>query len=77
MLRTFNVALVLQDIHSMPEPSEINFDLITANFSYVRLLGNRKQIELTTLVWDKVVEDKTDKVSEWLKRCLQVQHRGI
>ena len=77
MLRSFNVALVLQDIHTMPEPSQIKFDLITADFSYVRLLGNRKEIELTTLVWDKVVEDKTDKVSEWVKHCLQVQRRGI
>jgi uncharacterized protein YecE (DUF72 family) len=77
MLRKFNVALVLQDIHTMPEPSEIKFDPITANFSYVRLLGNRKEIELTTTVWDKVVEDKTDKVSDWVKHCLQVQRRGV
>jgi uncharacterized protein YecE (DUF72 family) len=77
MLKSFNVALVLQDIHTMPEPSEISFDPITANFSYVRLLGNRKQIELTTTVWDKVVEDKTEKVSGWVKHCLQVQRRGV
>ena len=43
----------------------------------MRLLGNRKQIELTTMVWDKIVEDKTDKVSEWVKHCLQVQKRGV
>ena len=77
MLRSFKVALVLQDIHTMPAPSEIPFDPITADFSYVRLLGNRKQIELTTMVWDKIVEDKTDKVSEWVKHCLQVQKRGV
>jgi uncharacterized protein YecE (DUF72 family) len=77
MLRSFNVALVLQDIHTMPAPSEIPFDSITADFSYVRLLGNRKRIELTTMVWDKVVEDKTDKLSGWVKHCLQVQKRGV
>jgi uncharacterized protein YecE (DUF72 family) len=77
MLRSFNVALVLQDIQTMPEASEISFDPITATFSYVRLLGNRKQIELTTTVWDKVVEDKTEKVSDWVKHCLQVQRRGV
>jgi uncharacterized protein YecE (DUF72 family) len=77
MLRSFNVALVLQDIHTMPEASEISFDPITANFSYLRLLGNRKQIELTTTVWDKVVADKTEKVSDWVKHCLQVQRRGV
>jgi uncharacterized protein YecE (DUF72 family) len=77
MLRSFNVALVLQDIDTMPAAAEIAFDPITANFSYVRLLGNRKQIELTTTVWDKVVEDKTEKVSDWVKHCLQVQRRGV
>ena len=77
MLRSFNVALVLQDIDTMPAAAEIPFDAITADFSYVRLLGNRKQIELTTTVWDKVVEDKTEKVSDWVKHCLQVQRRGV
>jgi uncharacterized protein YecE (DUF72 family) len=77
ILRGYNVALVLQDIHTMPAPSEISFDPITADFSYVRLLGNRKQIEVTTTVWDKVVEDKTEKVFDWVKHCLQVQKRGV
>lgn len=54
----------------MPEPSKIKFDPLTATFSYVRLLGNRNEIELTTLVWDKVVEDKTEKISDWVKYCL-------
>jgi uncharacterized protein YecE (DUF72 family) len=77
MLRSYEVALVLQDIHTMPEPSKITFDPITAHFSYVRLLGNRKEIELRTTVWNKVVEDKTEKVSDWVKHCMQVQRRGV
>ena len=77
ILRGFNVALVLQDIHTMPAPSEMKFDPVTANFSYVRLLGNRKQIEMTTTVWEKVVEDKTEKVSAWVKYCLEVRRRGV
>jgi len=71
------VALVLQDIHTMPGPMEMDFDPVTANFSYVRLLGNRKQIELTTTVWEKLVEDKTDKVSSWVTYCQTVQRRGV
>lgn len=77
ILRSSNVALVLQDIHTMPGPLEMGFDPVTADFSYVRLLGNRKQIELTTTVWEKVVEDKTDKVSSWVSYCQAVQRRGI
>jgi uncharacterized protein YecE (DUF72 family) len=77
ILRQFNVALVLQDIHTMPGPLEMKFDPVTANFSYVRLLGNRKQIEITTMVWEKIVEEKTEKVSGWVKYCQQIQRRGI
>ena len=77
VLKSFNVALVLQDIHTMPGPSEMSFDPITADFSYVRLLGDRKRIELATTVWEKVVEDKSEKVSDWVKHCLLVQRRGV
>jgi uncharacterized protein YecE (DUF72 family) len=77
ILRGFNVALVLQDIHTMPGPLEMKFDPVTADFSYVRLLGNRKQIEITTTVWEKLVEDKTEKVSSWVSYCQAVQRRGI
>jgi uncharacterized protein YecE (DUF72 family) len=77
ILRSFNVALVTQDIHTMPGPEAMKFDSVTADFSYVRLLGNRKQIEQTTTVWERVVEDKTEKVSEWVKYCQTVQKRGV
>jgi len=77
ILRRFNVALVMQDIHTMPRPSEMNFDPVTADFSYVRLLGNRKQIEITTTVWEEIVEDKTENISGWVKYCQQIQRRGI
>jgi uncharacterized protein YecE (DUF72 family) len=77
MLRSFNIALVLQDIPSMPGPSELKFDPITAKFLYVRLLGNWKQIETQTQQWDKVVEDKTEKVASWVTYCRQVQRRGV
>src|SRR5271165_1082784 len=77
ILRSFNVALVVQEIHTMPGPAEMKFDPVTADFSYVRLLGNRKQIEMTTTVWEKVVEDKTEQVSEWVRYCQTVQRRGV
>jgi len=77
MLRSFKVALVVQDIHTMPKPEEIAFDLVTADFSYVRLLGNRKQTEMTTTVWAKIVEDKTEAVSDWVRYCQTIQCRGI
>ncbi len=45
----------------MPMPWEIkgNLDLVTADFAYVRWLGDRKQIEKQTTTWDKTVIDRT------------------
>jgi uncharacterized protein YecE (DUF72 family) len=47
VLREYNVALALTDTLFMPRPWEMKekFDLITADFSYVRWLGDRKGIE--------------------------------
>ena len=45
----------------MPRPQQWfeKFDLITANFAYIRLLGDRKGIEEKTKRWDKVIIDRT------------------
>ncbi len=32
ILRSFNVALIVQDIHTMPGPTEMPFDPVTADF---------------------------------------------
>ena len=47
LLREHNVALVLQDQSWMPRPAELfeRFDPITADFTYIRWLGDRKGIE--------------------------------
>jgi len=39
MLKQYNTALVLNDLYYLPKVVEL-----TADFTYIRLLGNRKQI---------------------------------
>src|SRR6266576_743379 len=53
--------LALTDTSFMPRPWEMKekFDLITADFTYVRWLGNRKEIEEQTTTWDKTIIDRT------------------
>src|SRR5206468_10045856 len=53
VLREHNVALALTDTSFMPRPWELKqkFDLVTADFSYVRWLGDRKGIEKQTTTW--------------------------
>jgi len=42
-----------------------SFDLITADFAYVRWLGDRKGIEKQTTTWDKTVVDRSADLKRW------------
>jgi len=61
VLREHNVALALNNTSFMPRPWEMKekFDLVTADFAYVRWLGDRKGIEKQTTTWDKTIIDRT------------------
>jgi len=77
LLRAHKIALVLQDRSLMPGPAELKFDPITADWTYIRWLGNRKGIEAITQTWDKVVIDRTEELSSWVDFCYQVRNRGV
>ena len=68
VLREHNVALALTDTSFMPRPWELKqkFDLVTADFAYVRWLGDRKGIEKQTTTWDKTVIDRTSDLKNWV-----------
>jgi uncharacterized protein YecE (DUF72 family) len=69
LLREYNVALALTDTSFMPRPWELKqkLDLVTADFAYVRWLGDRKGIEKQTTTWDKIVIDRTDDLKNWVE----------
>jgi uncharacterized protein YecE (DUF72 family) len=77
LLKENLVALVLQDHSLMPSAERVfsMVDPITADFVYVRLLGDRKAIEAKTTVWNQVVEDRTASMSSWVDVCQMVQRR--
>ncbi len=79
LLREYNVAFVLQDRSWMPGPAELfeKYDPVTADFTYIRWLGDRKGIEKITKVWDKTVIDRTGDLQEWVKYCEKIQKRGV
>src|SRR5205809_6500710 len=68
VLREHKVALALTDTSFMPRPWELKqkFDLVTADFAYVRWLGDRKGIEKQTTTWDKTVIDPTSDLHNWV-----------
>jgi len=69
LLREYNVALALTDTSWMLRPWEMknNLDLITADFVYVRWLGDRHGIEKITRVWDKTLVDRTEDLRNWVE----------
>jgi uncharacterized protein YecE (DUF72 family) len=79
LLRENNVALVLQDQSWMPRPEELfeKFDPITADFAYIRWLGDRKGIEATTRVWNQTIVDRSSELQSWVEVCEKIQRRGI
>jgi uncharacterized protein YecE (DUF72 family) len=79
LLKAYGVALVLIDQAWMPRPTEWfeKVDPITADFTYVRWLGDRKGIEQQTKVWDKVIVDRSSELKEWVKVLRGVRKRKI
>jgi uncharacterized protein YecE (DUF72 family) len=78
-LREHGVALALIDQSWMPRPAQWfeKFDPITADFTYVRWLGDRKAIEQQTKVWDKIIVDRRQELSEWTDVLGKVDGRKV
>jgi uncharacterized protein YecE (DUF72 family) len=78
-LRDHGVAMALIDQSWVPRPWEMKekFDLITADFTYVRWLGDRKGIEQQTKTWDKIIVHREVETSEWVQILKRVVARGI
>jgi uncharacterized protein YecE (DUF72 family) len=79
LLREHQIAYALTDQSWMPAPSEIfdKFDPITAGFTYIRWLGDRKEIERMTKVWNQIVVDRTAGMISWVDVCKKIQRRGV
>jgi len=90
-LREHNVALALTDHSWMPRPWEISAatgltgekkspeksNLITADFAYVRWLGDRKGIEAITTRWDKTVVDRGNDLLHWVEMFRELRRRNL
>jgi uncharacterized protein YecE (DUF72 family) len=54
-----------------------NFDPITTDFTYVRLLEDRKGIEKQTKIWDKVIVGRSNELMSWVNVCQHTVERGV
>jgi uncharacterized protein YecE (DUF72 family) len=62
----------------MPLPSLLfqKADPVTADFAYIRWLGDRKGIEERTKTWDKTIVDRRSELTEWANVCWKISGRG-
>lgn len=79
LLRGHNAALVLVDHAWMPHGDEVEkeFDPVTSDSAYIRLLGDRKEIEAITETWDKEVIDRADSLHRWADLVSRLVERDV
>lgn len=66
ILSRHGVAAALIDHPYMPQPEQqLEMGMVTTDFTYLRLLGDRYAIEKKTGTWEKLVEDKTARLAQW------------
>jgi uncharacterized protein YecE (DUF72 family) len=77
LLREHHVAFTLIDHPWMDRPLEIvgRHDIVTSNFSYIRLLGDRHAMERLTNVWDRTLVDRTPELREWVQVCRRIREQ--
>lgn len=76
-LRRHDVALCLVDIMYMPHPAELaeRFDVVTTDFVYARMIGDRKAVDEKTDTFDEVVIDMSPRIRRWSKLMQQLLER--
>lgn len=79
ILKDHNIALVLTDQAWMPHGDEImrKFDPVTSDLVYIRLIGDRNEIEAVTKTWDREVIDRTESLTRWVEVLAQIYKRQI
>jgi len=67
MLRRHEVALVLVEMGYMPHPADVasRLDVVTTDFLYGRLVGDRKAVEARSKRFDEIVVDQSASLQRW------------
>ena len=79
LLRRKKVALALIDHPWMPLINQLTakHDMVTADFTYIRWLGDRKGIEEKTRHWDRIIIDREDGMEMWIHAIRRLLRQGI
>ena len=79
LLRKHNIAFALLDHPWMTPVQQLarKFDLVTADFAYVRFLGDRKGIEEKTGHWDKTIVNREREMETWIPEIRRLLARPL
>ena len=61
------VALVLLDLVYLPHLADVALDLITTDFTHVRLIGDRQAFQAKTKQFDRPVLDRSERLERWVE----------
>jgi uncharacterized protein YecE (DUF72 family) len=72
-------SLVLVDQAWMPHGDEVEglLDPMPGGLAYVRLLGDRKEVEALTTTWDREVIDRGERLRRWARLLARFASRGV
>jgi uncharacterized protein YecE (DUF72 family) len=79
ILRARQVALVMADQAWMPHGDELaeKLDPVTSDHTYIRLIGDRREIEAITKTWEKEVLDRDDRLRRWAGMIARMFRRQV
>ena len=79
LLKKHCMALALIDHPWMPRVGQLlqEIDPVTADFCYVRWLGDRHGIEKRTKSWDRVILDRSREMEEWVPAIRDLLTRNV
>jgi uncharacterized protein YecE (DUF72 family) len=76
-LRRHRAALVLCDLAYMPHGDELDAAALTADYAYVRLIGDRAAVEALTDRFDRVVLDQGPRLGRWAELVRRLLPRTV
>ena len=79
VLRKHRVALALIDHPWMTPVDQLvkKLDPVTADFTYIRWLGDRKGIEEKTQRWDRIIQDRGREMETWIPAIDRLLERRL
>jgi uncharacterized protein YecE (DUF72 family) len=79
LLRKHGVAWAIIDHPWMPRIGDVmeNLDPVTADFSYVRWLGDRYGIEKKTRTWSELIVDRSGEMKAWTSALKTLLDRNM